>query len=64
MKRGLPILFCCFFLASLPARAQFYSAGTDPGGVRWSSVRTENYRVIYPRGVDSLARAYALSLQQ
>lgn len=64
MKRGLPILFCCFLLASLPARAQFYSAGTDPGGVRWSSVRTENYRVIYPRGVDSLARAYALSLQQ
>ena len=63
MKRGLRIVLCCFLLASLPARAQFFSAGTDPGGVRWSSVRTENYRVIYPRGSDSLARAYALSLQ-
>ncbi len=63
MKPGLRVVLCCFLLASLPARAQFYSAGTDPGAVRWSSVRTENYRVIYPRGADSLARAYALSLQ-
>ena len=63
MKKGFGLLLCCFLLASLPARAQFFSAGTDPGAVRWSSVRTENYRVIFPRGADSLARAYALSLQ-
>ena len=55
---------CCFLLAAVSARAQFYSAGTDPGAVRWSQIRTENYRVIYPRGTDSLARAYALSLQR
>ncbi len=64
MKRGWAILFCCFLLAALPARAQFFSAGTDPGSVRWSQIRTDNYRIIYPRGTDSLARAYALSLQR
>lgn len=58
------ILLCCFFLAAVPAQAQFYSAGTDPGRVRWSQVYTDNYRMIYPRGLDSLARVYALSLQQ
>ena len=48
----------------MPARAQFYSAGNDPGSVRWSQIRTDNYRVIYPAGIDSLAHAYALSLQR
>ena len=60
--RGCFLLFC-LLLAAAPARAQFYSAGTDPGRVRWSQIRTDNYRVIYPAGCDSLARAYALSLQ-
>jgi hypothetical protein len=64
MKRGFWIGLCCFLLASLPMRAQFYSAGTDPGAVRWSQIRTGNYRLIYPSGADSLARAYALSLQE
>ena len=64
MKRGSWIALCCFLLAALSARAQFYSAGTDPGAVRWSEIRTENYRLIYPCGMDSLARAYARSLQR
>ena len=64
MKRGWAILFFGFLLASAPVRAQFYSAGNDPGAVRWSQIRTDNYRVIYPTGIDSLARAYALSLQR
>ena len=64
MKRGWAILFFGFLLASMPARAQFYSAGNDPGAVRWSQIRTDHYRVIYPSGIDSLARAYALSLQR
>ena len=58
------LLSLLLLLASLPARAQFFSAGTDPGSVRWSQVRTDNYRLIYPEGLDSLARAYALGLQR
>ena len=46
------------------ARAQFYSMGADPGGRRWSSVLTPTYQLIYPRGLDSLARVYAVALEQ
>lgn len=64
MKRGFWIGICCFLLAAMPARAQFFSAGNDPASLRWRQIRTDNYRVIYPVGADSLARAYALSLQR
>ena len=64
MKRGFWIGICCFLLAALPARGQFFSAGNDPGALRWRQIRTGHYLVIYPAGADSLARAYALSLQQ
>lgn len=45
------------------AEAQFYTQGSDPGSVRWSQVRTQNYRIVYPRGLDSLARVYATNLE-
>ena len=46
------------------ASAQFATLGDDPGRVRWSAVRTQDYQVIYPRGLDSLASVYARLLQQ
>ena len=61
-KRLIPLLLalCC----ALPASAQFYSLGEDPGGVRWNAVETPTYRVIYPRGLDSLGRIYAVALER
>ena len=50
-------------LSALTAKAQFMTYGTEPASVRWSFVETENYRVIYPRGLDSLARVYAHNLE-
>lgn len=50
--------------AETPAEAQFYTMGADPGGVRWSYVETPTYRVIYPRGLDSLACVYAAALER
>lgn len=47
-----------------PAAAQFYTLGEDPGGLRWSYVETPTYRVIYPRGLDSLGRVYAAALER
>ena len=58
------ILALAVLCAALPAAAQFYTMGADPGGLRWSSVETATYRVVYPRGLDSLARAYAVALEQ
>ena len=58
------ILLLAALCAALPASAQFFTLGADPGGVRWNSVETPTYRVIYPRGLDSLGRAYAVALER
>ena len=42
---------------------QFYEYGQDAGSLRWNQFRTPNYRVIYPRGIDSLAQAFADRLE-
>lgn len=51
-------------LASLSGRAQFYSNGSDPGGLRWYSMQTAHYKFIYPEGLDSLARVYGRYMEQ
>ena len=61
MRRILP------FLAALAwgtvASAQFYQSGTDPFGA-WSTANTPHYRILYPKGLDSLARSYILDLEK
>ena len=49
---------------SLSARGQFYTSGTDPENLRWYSVESPYYRIIYPEGADSLARSYARLMEQ
>ena len=51
-------------LISLPALAQFYTQGNEPAGVRWMQLRTQDYNVVYPQGLDSLARIYAATLER
>lgn len=55
---ALALSFC------LNASAQFYSNGEDPAGIRWFSVKTRSYNVIYPEGLDSLARVYGNTLEK
>ena len=49
---------------ALPAKAQFFLAGDDPARLRWYSVETPHYELIYPEGADSLARSYGRALEQ
>lgn len=51
-------------IASYAADAQFYNFGTDPSFVKWSQIRTPDFQLIYPRGLDSLARVYLFNLQR
>ncbi len=51
-------------LPPFAARAQFFTAGDDPGLRRWYSIESGNYRIIYPKGLDSLARVYARELER
>ena len=64
MKLRRLLIFAFVIMLPLSMRGQFYSAGTDPGSARFRSISSRNFKVIYPVGADSLARAYAVSLQQ
>ena len=44
--------------------AQFYLTGEDPSGVKWSMVKSDNYKLIYPNGTDSLAVRYINLLEK
>ena len=62
MKRIGAIFFLLF--AATVARAQFFSSGADPGGVKWLSISSDHFRLIYPAGNDSLALRYGLALER
>lgn len=61
-KTLISLLFLLAF--SLPGKAQFFLTGEDPGHLRWYSVESAHYQVIFPSGADSLARVYARLLEQ
>lgn len=63
MRKSLLTLLT-FALFALPGHAQFFLAGDDPGHLRWQSIETPHYEVVFPRGSDSLARVYARALEQ
>ena len=51
-------------LLPMVADAQFYVTGDDPGRLRWYSMDTDNFRIIYPEGNDSLAKVYGGNLEK
>ena len=63
MRAKLIITSILFCLAASAVHAQWYSQGSDAGSIRWSQIETDAFRVIYPRGLDSLARVYAKGLE-
>lgn len=63
MKRLL-IALSLLAAVSFSATAQFSTDGDNPAGLKWSSMDTRDYRIIFPTGSDSLARAYGLELQK
>jgi len=62
MKKTL--LSALVALLSFSASAQFYTNGDDPASLRWFSVETPYYKIIYPEGTDSLACVYGTLLEQ
>lgn len=63
MKRTT-LLALLLLLAAIPVHAQFYLNGEDPGHLKWYSLESSHYKLIYPTGLDSLARVYATQLEQ
>ena len=63
MKRLRIFLLSASLVAGPLASAQFFQAGSDPYA-RWREMGTEHFRIVYPEGLDSLARAYVIDLEQ
>jgi len=55
------IILLLFISAGL--RGQFYEYGQDAGTLRWNTFSTDHYRIIYPEGIDSVARAFGHRLE-
>ena len=55
-RRLLPLLGVLF--PALPAQAQYESFGTEPLSLHWMQMQGSHYSVVYPQGMDSLARRY------
>lgn len=70
MAQGNCKLLCIAALLaafSVSARAQqFFSTpvGNERGTLRWQSLETQDYSLLYPAGLDSLGKVYAALLQQ
>lgn len=54
----------CLLLISFAANAQYYSFGADPARAKWSFIRSEHFKLIYPSETDSLARVYLGNLEK
>ncbi len=65
MSKFFRILFVISFsiLSVLSARAQYISLGNDPIDQKWNIIKTDHYKLIYPREIDSLARLYLWNLE-
>ena len=63
MKKCRILGLCAALFLCWNASAQFFSAGDDPY-VRWWQIQSRHYRILYPEGTDSLARAYVRALEQ
>lgn len=63
-KTGIKIFTVILLaLTSFKSSAQFSLTGNDPAALRWRQMETENFRLIFPKGEDSLARVYGTELE-
>jgi len=62
MKRSCIVMFVLCFLP-FALSAQYFNPGTDPASVRWNQVRSQHFRIIYPRNLDSQAVYIANALE-
>ena len=58
------LLTLVLLVAGAPAFAQFYLPGDNPARLRWYSLESAHYEIIFPEGADSLARSYGRALEQ
>lgn len=48
MKKWIAVVLIVLLAGVFNAYGQFYSSGSDPSRLKWTSIETENYKIIYP----------------
>lgn len=61
---SITVLTAMGLCISIPAHGQFYTQGNDPASKKWFTVSTQNFKIIYPEGLDSLATEYGKALEK
>ena len=64
MKFRRLFTLCASLSLCMGASAQFYTSGDDPAKLKWFSISSPDFKVIYPEGFDSLALEYGKSLEK
>ena len=64
MKRCLTVVLILTLLGNLNLSAQIFTHGADPGHLKWWTLETPHYKLLFPDGLDSLARSYGYQLEQ
>ncbi len=62
-KKAEKILLLIFTLSAQIVNAQFYNQGSDPASIKWRSITSDKFQIIYPEHTDSLARRYLFQLE-
>lgn len=63
MKKSLYVSFFAFLTCLPLMKAQMTPSGTEPTRTGWRCISGPTYKVIYPESTDSLAKAYARTLE-
>ena len=64
LLRRLVLLVSMLLACVQILQAQFYTTGEPPASIRWRQLNTENFRVVYPAGNDSMANNLANLLEK
>ncbi|MBI9033255.1 MAG: hypothetical protein JEZ03_02175, partial [Bacteroidales bacterium] len=62
------LLFLTFLISIQYSQAQYFSGGTDPSSLKWRTIETVHYKIIFPESFENQAQflankmEYALSL--
>ena len=59
----LTVSLALLFLSTSMLKAQFMTTGSSPASIKWNKLKGENYTVIYPTQIDSLAKRYLWLLE-
>ena len=63
LKKAL-ILSVFLAMAIVPSAAQYYQTGSAPASLSWRQIKGDHFDIIYPKGLDSLAREYLFSFER